>query len=166
MSGPIGEADAGPENVDGAVPARVLDVLPSRIADVAGSPVHRALPRRARRTIGAWCFLDHFHPEGPDAAPGAVTIGDTHVDPDALVYLGRGRDELRFQSDGSTRVLLLGGTPFEEILMWWNFVARTRDEMNTAYRDWEAHSERFGIVASDLPRIDAPRPRWMAPRPA
>ena len=69
-------------------------------------------------------------------------------------------------SDVATRVLLLGGTPFEEILMWWNFVARTRDEMNAAYRDWESHSERFGTVASDLPRIPAPRPHWIASGPA
>ena len=55
-------------------------------------------------------------------------------------------------------MLLLGGEPFDEILMWWNFVARTRDEMEAAYRDWEAESDRFGAVHSDLPRIGAPRP--------
>ncbi len=58
-------------------------------------------------------------------------------------------------------MLLLGGTPFGEILMWWNFVARSRDEMEDAYRDWQAHAERFGTVPSDLARIDAPRPEWM-----
>jgi redox-sensitive bicupin YhaK (pirin superfamily) len=310
VSGPISEADSGLENVEGSVAGPVLDVLASRVADVAGTPVHRALPRRARRTIGAWCFLDHFRPESPDDAPGmigphphiglqtvtwlldgeslhtdslgseqlirpgqlnlmtagggvahaedgrasgraahgvqlwvaqpeatrhgaaafehhaalpefvfdsgaatvlvgdlagarspartdtplvgadlafdgvaelplradfehgfvvlsgAVRIETTRVGPDALVYLGVGREELRMRSEGSTRVLLLGGTPFDEILMWWNFVARTREEVNSAYRDWESHSERFGTVASALSRIAAPRPAWLAPGPA
>ena len=47
--------------------------------------------------------------------------------------------------------------------MWWNFVARTRAEMEAAYRDWQSESERFGPVASDLHRMDAPRPGWMPP---
>ena len=48
--------------------------------------------------------------------------------------------------DGA-RVLLLGGEPFEEeIIMWWNFVGRTTEEI-TNYRDaWEAESEQFGTV--------------------
>jgi predicted glycosyl hydrolase (DUF1957 family) len=62
-------------------------------------------------------------------------------------------------------VLLLGGEPFEEILMWWNFVARTREEMEVAYRDWQAHAARFGTVRSDLARIDAPRPQWLPEPP-
>ena len=39
------------------------------------------------------------------------------------------------------RGVLLGGEPFdEEIVMWWNFVGRTHDEI-VAYRDqWQAES--------------------------
>jgi hypothetical protein len=36
--------------------------MPSRPALVGGMPVRRALPRRGRRTIGAWCFVDVFGP--------------------------------------------------------------------------------------------------------
>ena len=37
-----------------------------------------------------------------------------------------------------TRAMLLGGEPFEsEILMWWNFVARSRDEIDRAYDSWQ-----------------------------
>ncbi len=28
--------------------------------------MQRALPRRARRTVGAWCFLDHYGPATSD----------------------------------------------------------------------------------------------------
>jgi len=53
-------------------------------------------------------------------------------------------------------VLLIGGPPFPEaILMWWNFVARTPDEIRQARDDWEAH-RRFGEVeAYNGPRLRA-----------
>ena len=52
--------------------------------------------------------------------------------------------------------------PFEErLLMWWNFVARNRDEIDVAYDDWAADSGRFGSVASALARIGTTRPTWM-----
>jgi redox-sensitive bicupin YhaK (pirin superfamily) len=37
-------------------------VSASHVTDVGGLAVHRALPQRARRTVGAWCFLDRFGP--------------------------------------------------------------------------------------------------------
>lgn len=33
-----------------------------RTAEVGGVPIARALPTRERRTVGAWCFLDHAGP--------------------------------------------------------------------------------------------------------
>ncbi|MBS0293131.1 MAG: pirin family protein [Proteobacteria bacterium] len=37
--------------------------IPSRAAEIGGGvPVARTLPSRLRRTIGAWCFLDHAGP--------------------------------------------------------------------------------------------------------
>jgi quercetin 2,3-dioxygenase len=306
MSGPVSEKDASPELEEDPAETQVLEVLPGRVADVSGTRVMRTLPRRARRTIGAWCFLDHFVPTDSDDSPamigphphiglqtvtwllagetlhtdslgseqlirpgqlnlmsagrgiahaedgrgygraghgvqlwvaqpdatrdgpaafehhgelptlslgagaatvivgelggvrspartdsplvgaelaldgavelpltpefeygmvalvGSIEIEGVHVGPDELVYLGRGRDSLRVDAAPSTRALLLGGEPFDEILMWWNFVARTRNEMDAAYRDWESESDRFGAVHSTLPRIGAPRPTWMA----
>jgi hypothetical protein len=44
--------------------------------------------------------------------------------------------------------------------MWWNDVARTRDEISAAHEAWSSGSERFGTVDSPLPRIDAPGPPW------
>jgi hypothetical protein len=44
------------------------------------------------------------------------------------------------------RLLLIGGEPFEErIVMWWNFVGRSHDEIAQAREDWEAGT-RFGTV--------------------
>jgi hypothetical protein len=64
-----------------------------------------------------------------------------------MVYLGCARRELRIASDAGARVLLLGGAPFEEeIVMWWNFVARSNDEIVAARADWMV-GETFGDVA-------------------
>jgi len=293
---------------DGAVTASdgpTFERYPSRTADVGGMPVRRALPRRQHRTVGAWCFVDHFGPatSPPDApmeigphphiglqtvtwlldgevlhrdslgseqliqpgelnlmtsgrgiahseetqpgaparqhgaqlwvalpeatrhgAPafehhadlpvlelgamtatvlvgaldgtrstartdtplvgvalgataaatatmpvdpgfehglvvldGALTIDGERVTPGELAYLGIGRDEVVVAAEGPTHALLLGGEPFEsEIFMWWNFVARTRAEIDEARADWGTGSDRFGPVDSALARIPAP----------
>jgi len=306
MSGPLTEQDAavaGPAAV--AVEARVLERLPSRAAEVSGLQVRRALPRRGRRTVGAWCFADHFGPVGPEAAgvrvgphphiglqtvtwllqgevlhtdslgseqlirpgelnlmtagggvvhaeesrgtggqhglqlwvalpdatrhgpaafehhaelptmpigpvlatvvlgtlggvispahtdtplvgadlgvspgtavvpletswehalvvlAGSIAVDEDILGSDVLLYLGTGRDELQLRATEPARAFLIGGRPFgEDVLMWWNFVARTRDEIDAAYSDWEGGSSRFGSVRSSLPRIPAPRPIW------
>ncbi len=66
-----------------------------------------------------------------------------------LYYLGAGRPSLGLSSRAGGQVLLIGGRPFSEtILMWWNFVARTPEEIAQARADWERH-ERFGEVVGD-----------------
>ena len=96
---------------------------------------------------------------------GAVTIGATTLTPGHLGYLGRDRDELPLRAEERSRVLLLGGVPFPEpILMFWNFVARDRTEMETAWRAWNDDTGRFGRVASSLSRIPSPDPYWLTTR--
>jgi redox-sensitive bicupin YhaK (pirin superfamily) len=83
------------------------------------------------------------------------------VEPGALAYLGSDRDELALEVRETTRAMLLGGEPFESpIVMWWNFVGRSREEIAVAYKEWSAGTERFGRVASPLPRIDVGPPAW------
>lgn len=308
MSGPVTANDASPVNEVGHPEPTTLEVTESRDAQVGTLRVRRALPRRARRTVGAWCFIDHMGPapvteEGgvsigphphmglqtvtwllageilhrdslgseqlirpgqlnlmtaghgvshaeestgrhrgdahgvqlwvaqPDRTrhdspafehhaelplveldSGAATVivgeldgaasparrdtdhvgidldlrpGDTHlrlkrsfeyalvvlqgavsldgraVEPGHLAYLGIGRDECALVAVEHTRALLVGGVPFDEpILMWWNYVARTRDEISVAHRQWTDGDERFGRVSSKLPRISAEPPPW------
>ena len=104
-----------------------------------------------------------LHPEHEHALvvlEGEVDLGDEAVGPGALAYLGAGRDELALAMGDDARVILLGGTPFEsEILMWWNFVARSRDEIEEARTAWQAHDEdRFPPVAALTDWIAGPRP--------
>jgi redox-sensitive bicupin YhaK (pirin superfamily) len=79
------------------------------------------------------------------------------LDERTLYYLGTHRAQVTFHSEAGGRILLIGGPPFPEtILMWWNFVARTPDEIAGARADWEAH-RRFGEVSGHPgPRLSAP----------
>jgi redox-sensitive bicupin YhaK (pirin superfamily) len=309
VSGPVSTVDAPPEPADGHPTTACVEVTDSHEAVVGRFTVRRALPRRGRRTVGAWCFADHMGPadvtenSGLDVGPhphmglqtvtwlldgealhrdslgseqlispgqlnlmtagggvshaeeatgsysgrlhgiqlwvaqpdasrhgaagfehhaelprvelthavgtvlvgdlgdvtsparhdtpllgvdldigagastvvpvqrefehalvvldGAVTIGGTTLTPGHLGYLGTDREEIPLQAGWRSRVLLLGGEPFEEpILMWWNFVARDRAEMSAAYDAWQRDDGRFGAVASSLARIPAPAPYW------
>jgi len=78
---------------------------------------------------------------------GAATVDGTVLEPHNLLYLGDGRDFSRVQ--GEARLFLIGGEPFEEeLVMWWNFVGRSHEDIaaaRTAWGDGE-RSERFGTV--------------------
>lgn len=88
---------------------------------------------------------------------GEVAVGDQVVRPGQLGYLGLGRDELQLSALQDSQVLLLGGEPFPEpIVMWWNFVARTKEELAQARTQWATYDERFGDVQTALERIEAP----------
>jgi redox-sensitive bicupin YhaK (pirin superfamily) len=310
MSGPVSSADT-PDvpAVDASLPRPTLEISESRTATVGRMTVRRALPRRTRRTVGAWCFADHLGPaattenEGLDIGPhphiglqtvtwlldgtvrhrdslgsdqlvapgqlnlmtagggiahaeetsgtyvgrlhgiqlwvalpertrhgasafehhpelpridldsavgtvlmgafgdaesparadtplvgldldlqpgrtalplrpdfeyavvvldGAVLVDGRTVEPGALAYLGEGRDELGLEVRDPTRAMLLGGEPFESpIVMWWNFVGRSREEIAVAYKEWDGGTDRFGRVASPLPRIPVGAPPWL-----
>jgi quercetin 2,3-dioxygenase len=93
-----------------------------------------------------------------------VEVGGRLVEPGRLVYLGPGREELSVRAVEPARVILLGGVPFEEpILMWWNYVARTHEEITTAHEDWTQRHDRFKIPPSQLAPIDVPPPLWASP---
>jgi redox-sensitive bicupin YhaK (pirin superfamily) len=94
---------------------------------------------------------------------GSVAVGGNVLAPGQLGYLGLDRDELPIDvaAGDTARVLLLGGVPFPEpLLMWWNYVARTRDEIVAAHTAWTARDDRFGPVASPLAAIDTSGPPW------
>ncbi|MFF5521833.1 pirin family protein [Streptomyces coeruleorubidus] len=106
---------------------------------------------------------------------GKVRVADTLLHPAELGYVHPGIDALTLvnESDGPARTILLGGTPFdEEIVMWWNFVGRSHGDIVRAREDWEASTERFGVVegypGGRLPAPALPnavvRPRRNPPR--
>lgn len=92
---------------------------------------------------------------------GALLVEGRPVERTRTAYLGMGRTTVGLASPAGARVLLLGGEPFgEELVMWWNFVGRSRAEVVAAGREWERGGDRFGPVASALPRVPAPPLPW------
>ncbi|BFV55710.1 pirin family protein [Kitasatospora sp. CMC57] len=91
------------------------------------------------------------------AMSGSVEVDGVRVEPGSMLYLGCGRRELPLlaRTDGS--VLLLGGEPFEErLVMWWNFIGRSGEEIAEARAEWMEGS-RFGEVHGyDGGRLAAP----------
>lgn len=87
---------------------------------------------------------------------GDATVAGSGFTSTDMVYLGCGRSELELSSHAGARLLLLGGAPFEEeIVMWWNFVARSHDEIAAARSEWTS-GDRFGVVEYDGSVIPAP----------
>ena len=92
---------------------------------------------------------------------GSIAVDGEKVVPGKLAHLGLGRNELDIEVAEDSRVMLLGGIPFDEpLMMWWNFVARTRVEIDAAYASWRDQDDRFGRVQSSLPIIPAAAPFW------
>jgi redox-sensitive bicupin YhaK (pirin superfamily) len=106
---------------------------------------------------------------------GSLSVGELSPGFGEMAYLGSGREsvELSAAADGA-RCLLLGGEPFEEeLVMWWNFIGRSHDEVVAARNDWMASIEsggtnRFPPVAgyegAPLPAPALPGTR-LKPRP-
>ncbi len=101
------------------------------------------------------------------ALAGAATADDTPVTPGNLVYLGDGRTNLRIEAETGARLFLLGGEPFaDELVMWWNFVARSHEEIVAAREAWMTGAaiagtppdgDRFGAVNGyEGPALPAP----------
>ena len=92
-----------------------------------------------------------------DVVTDAATDEVVMVDPAHLLYLGVHRDVVEVSSAGGATLFLLGGEPFEDdIVMWWNFVGRSHEEIVEAREAWEATSARFGEVPGHAERIPAP----------
>ncbi len=101
----------------------------------------------------------------------AAVAGHEDLATGPLLYLGTGRDELRLTagSDADATLFLLGGEPFpDDLVMWWNFVGRSHEDIVAAREEWErAGQQRFGTVAGhDGERIPAPAipPLRLTPR--
>jgi quercetin 2,3-dioxygenase len=91
-------------------------------------------------------------------ASGAAEAEDAPLDRGAVLYLGTGRRSVRLRAPEASRLLLLGGAPFEEkLVMWWNFVGRSGEEIAQYTEQWADEDPRFGeVVGYDGPRQPAP----------
>jgi quercetin 2,3-dioxygenase len=148
------------------LPGATARVFLGRLAGSV-SPVHSFTP-----LLGAQLDIDAGASVELDVDPafehgvlcdaGGVRLGDTALAVADLGYQGPGCATLRLGNagDGPARVLLLGGPPFpERLVMWWNFVGRSHDDIVRYRRLWEDADDRFGAVdgyVGAVPRLPAP----------
>lgn len=115
---------------------------------------------------------DHEHAV---LAVSDVAVAGVTLRKGQLLYLAPGVAEVTLSAQRG-RALLLGGEPFpDDLVMWWNFVGRSHEEIAEARVEWEAAADRFGAVAGhegaripapDLPGIRLKPRRRLVPRGA
>ena len=155
---PDSDRDTGRDFAHYVPPPRSIGGATVRVflGELAGdrSPVHTFTP-----LLGAQIDLDAGAHIKLDVDPvfehgvlldqGDVEVAGTALEVADLAFqgAGHGRLSLTNQGDGPARVLMLGGPPFpEQLVMWWNFVGRSHDDIASYRRQWEEHDDRFGAV--------------------
>jgi len=92
--------------------------------------------------------LDPRFEYGILAADGDVRVGGRAVAHRQLRYLAPGRARVAIETEVAAIVMLLGGEPFDEqLVMWWNFIGRTHEDIARARDAWQGQDPRFGEVA-------------------
>ncbi len=125
-------------------PARVYSPLVAMDA-LAAAATRVTLPLRPDFEYGLICL------------EGGLEFDGTAIKPGQLLYLGPGRASLQLACGDASRLLLVGGEPMaEDILVWWNFVARTPEEVVRATHDWNAGRHFDEVSHSPLTRLVAP----------
>jgi quercetin 2,3-dioxygenase len=151
------------------------------LGELAGdhSPVHTFTP-----LLGAQLDLEPAATLTLDVDPtfehgvlldkGGVEVGGIALEVADLAFQAAGSDRLEMINRGQrpARVVLLGGPPFpEQLVMWWNFVGRSHEDIVNYRQMWESHDDRFGAVrgyqgaVSRLPAPPLPN-ATLRPRPS
>jgi quercetin 2,3-dioxygenase len=108
----VSDLDPAPVVVDladgpPAEPPVTEQIVPRRAPIGPDTYVARYLPTRARRTVGAWCFLDYFGPDDVAAGPGMQVRAHPHIGLQTATWLLAG-EVLHRDSLGSEQTLRPG----------------------------------------------------------
>jgi redox-sensitive bicupin YhaK (pirin superfamily) len=75
---------------------------------------------------------------------GQARVNGEEIPAGSLLALSVGNSFAELDCTKDSRLILLGGEPFlEPLVMWWNFIARTHDEILEMREDWENEVGRF-----------------------
>ncbi|MGK2853924.1 MAG: pirin family protein [Microbacteriaceae bacterium] len=88
---------------------------------------------------------------------GSVSVEGAEVGQTELAYLAPGHHHITLQSSDERpcTLILLGGRPFgEDLVMWWNFVGRSHEEIVDYRTQWQAGADRFGHVEGYVGGVD------------
>ncbi|RKJ96937.1 pirin family protein [Alicycliphilus denitrificans] len=135
--------------------------IPARTAEIGGGvPVARMLPSRHRRTIGAWCFLDHAGPARFAAGQGLRVGPHPHTGLQTFTWMLEG-EVLHRDSLGNEQVIRAGQV---NLMTAGRGIAHTEESVAGETR---LHTAQLWIalparVAGMAPRFDhyPDLPRW------
>ena len=104
---------------------------------------------------GVTLDVDPAHEHGVLVDAGSVTVAGTGVAAGELGYVPPGAGTLRLDAGPEpVRLLLIGGEPLgEEIVMWWNFVGRSHEEVVAYRQEWQDQITRDGAVVTDSQEV-------------
>jgi len=147
------------------------------IGALVGHPEHAAVTDTHSALLGAQLELPAGASVELDLDPafehgllldhGALAVDGAALPPRHLGYLEPGRTRVRLEAAEDALVVLLGGVPLgEPIVMWWNFVGRTHEDIVEARTDWMAQAiagprpaeGRFGFVPETDGEAPLPAP--------
>ncbi|WP_432559420.1 pirin family protein [Granulicoccus sp. GXG6511] len=89
--------------------------------------------------------VDPRHEHGVLVDTGSAALGEVQLAEGELGFAAAGSGTLEIAAgEHGARLVLIGGEPFgEQIVMWWNFIGRTHDEV-AEYRDAYQHEITTG----------------------
>src|SRR4051794_35356944 len=153
MSGPVTNSDAPAVAAVGRLEPPRVEITESHDAVVGTLHVRRALPRRGRRTVGAWCFADHMGPAQVRADAGLVGP-HPHIGLQTVTWLIAGR-ALHRDSLGSAQLIAPGKL---NLMTAGQGVAHAEEapEDATADTDSELHGIQLWVAQPDSTRHGAP----------
>jgi quercetin 2,3-dioxygenase len=111
--------------------------------------------------------VDTSHEHGFLCDTGRLSIGDVQAEPGEIVFCPAGASAitLRASAAGPTRILVLGGEPLgEQIVMWWNFIGRSHEEVAAFREDWQR--QRAGLPPGAAARYGTFPEAWTHTLPA
>jgi redox-sensitive bicupin YhaK (pirin superfamily) len=137
--------------------------IPARSAALgAGLNVHRALPARQQRTIGAWCFLDHAGPAVFTGKEGMDVGAHPHIGLQTFTWMIEG-EILHRDSLGNTQVLKPGQV---NLMTAGQGISHTEESMPDSHH---LHAAQFWIALPPEECSRAPAfahypdlPRWQS----
>ncbi len=86
---------------------------------------------------------------------GVLSVKGEELKEHSLGYLAPGVERITLAAHSMpVRVVLLGGEPLgEQIVMWWNFIGRTHEEIVEYRAAWQAQIKRAGAVVGDSQEV-------------
>ena len=131
---------------------RAVDVLEARKAAVGdGTEVRRLLPQRTLRTVGAWCFLDHYGPDEVSIGPGMQVPPHPHIGLQTASWLFEGL-VLHRDSLGSEQLIRPG-----ELNLMTAGRGIAHSEESPAERPAVLHGLQLWIALPEQDRLTEPR---------